>query len=272
MVYKCSQCPREYPYRVSLQRHELTHQEIRNFKCILCVARFYNKNDLIRHVALHRNGTGEFVCKICEADFPALWLLTKHNRKWHGLDTTLASQTFKCQFCCAQGNRKGGMIRHEKVHQTTDDTFLCQPCNAKFGSNFSLSKHIKIWHSNEGKIFKCRFCIAQCRGKHNMIMRHEKVHQTKSDTFFCQPCNARFTSYISLGHHKRMWHRKKRKLGERGKSIYWSKMSESSAPDGNSKGQDKYGDSYHGLKKETKETISTHLIDLKHFFASTFIE
>ncbi len=58
LVYKCSKCPREYKVASSRQRHEMTHDEIKNFKCFRCVAKFSNKAHWKRHVASHEDGKG----------------------------------------------------------------------------------------------------------------------------------------------------------------------------------------------------------------------
>ncbi len=149
LVYKCSKCPREYKHHASWQRHELTHDQIRNFKCDKCVARFYTKIEMVNHMAVHQNGTGEFVCTICNADFYKRELFSNHSRKWHGLDTTHKSQkfNFKCLYCVAQFKEKWQTIKHEKVHETTSDKYFCQPCNAKFFPRLSLSIHNSMWHS-----------------------------------------------------------------------------------------------------------------------------
>ncbi len=149
LIYKCSKCPREYKYLTSCKRHELTHDMKKDFKCVKCVAKFYTAVDLKEHMAVHVNASNEFVCRICNAYFYQHKLLSYHNKKWHGLDTTYKNQTFTCQYCIAQFNQKIHMILHQKVHDTESYKYFCQPCNAKFASYLALSNHNRKWHNKK---------------------------------------------------------------------------------------------------------------------------
>ena len=148
-IFKCSKCPREYKYLVSCQRHELTHNQVKDFQCLKCVAKFYTAAHLKRHMVVHVNATGEFVCRICKAYFSTHQTLSCHNKKWHGLDTTYKNQTFTCQYCMAVFNQKNLMIKHQRVHDTESNKYFCQPCDAKFISNLVLSSHNKRCHGEE---------------------------------------------------------------------------------------------------------------------------
>ncbi len=146
-VFKCSKCPRNYKHRTSVQRHELTHDQIKNFKCTICVAKFDIKRTLFTHMACHNNGTGQFLCAICKADFYSQKLLSDHNRKWHWRETLLKSPTFKCTYCIAQYIAKGSFRRHLKVHRTTSNRYWCSLCKARFSFQCSLTLHNSTWHN-----------------------------------------------------------------------------------------------------------------------------
>ncbi len=148
LIYKCHQCPREYKTKAGFDRHLLTHSQIKAVKCDKCVARFHSKGHMIRHRIVHQNGTGEFVCTICNADFYQHGLLSNHTRKWHGLDTSYKSQTnYKCQYCIPQFKDRYQMIEHQKVHQTISNRYFCHKCRATFSSKSAIAAHRNRWHS-----------------------------------------------------------------------------------------------------------------------------
>ncbi len=157
LVYRCSKCEHEYKCKASLQRHELTHGQIKNFQCLICVAKFYSQAHLKRHMSQHGNGTGEFLCTICNADFNTHLVLSQHNVKWHGLNMSYHAQTYKCLYCIheAKGTcKRHSIIKHQKVHMTTSDKHFCKPCNAKFSSHVALSMHNKLWHKENLSLIK----------------------------------------------------------------------------------------------------------------------
>ena len=146
-IYKCSKCPREYKHHASWKRHELTHDQVKDFQCLKCVAKFYSASHLKRHMAVHVNASSEFVCKICKAYFSTHGSLSQHNKKWHNLDTSYKIQTFTCQYCIAEFKEKRSMIKHQKVHNTTSNKFFCTPCDARFTSHTTIVTHNKWCHS-----------------------------------------------------------------------------------------------------------------------------
>ena len=157
LVYKCSKCEHKYKCKASLQRHELTHDQIKNFQCIICVAKFYSRTHLKRHMSQHGDGSGQFLCTICNADFKTHQVWSQHNVKWHGLNTSYQAQTYKCKYCIheAQGtSKRHSIIKHQKLHMTASDKHFCKPCKAKFSSNYALSKHNKLWHNENLSLIK----------------------------------------------------------------------------------------------------------------------
>ena len=336
LVYKCSRCPREYNVESSWRRHDLTHDQKRNFQCDKCVAKFYTKPHMKRHMTSHENGVGEFICITCNADFNTRQLLSQHNKKWHGLDTTLQSQGSKCPNCVAYFKAKIHMLKHKKLHQTSSDEFFCRPCSAKFSTGYSLTVHNNMWHSKKernkqnkrqgqikhvkcvlcaakfhsisqlkrhlavhwnatGKFVcticyadfhtrallskhnkimhgldiclrtqdsKCPHCVAHFPGKYKMI-RHQKVHSTTSDEFFCQPCYARFSSRNALILHNKKWHDKNK---THRKAI--SQTTSSTIGQGAFSARERENANGDG-GQEKKEIIA---YDPRRFFANIFIE
>lgn len=95
--YSCPVCSRVFEYMSYLQRHSITHSEVKPFACDTCGKTFKRASHLARHGSIHRAGgpgelgqhsrvhSGErpFQCPHCPRRFVEQNTLQKHTRWKH---------------------------------------------------------------------------------------------------------------------------------------------------------------------------------------------
>ncbi|KAJ3410293.1 hypothetical protein HDV05_003949, partial [Chytridiales sp. JEL 0842] len=63
-------CTRTFHRKINLQSHILVHTGTKQFECSKCSTSFVRKNDLARHMELHKEGSaGRHVCGLCQKGF-----------------------------------------------------------------------------------------------------------------------------------------------------------------------------------------------------------
>ncbi|KAL3116285.1 hypothetical protein niasHT_002368 [Heterodera trifolii] len=74
--HRCAKCPKKFVKFSGLQRHYLTHTDLKEFKCRLCPYESNQKEHLERHMSIHRYGEK---CRFCGAPIVPQWF--KHHEK-----------------------------------------------------------------------------------------------------------------------------------------------------------------------------------------------
>lgn len=106
-IYKCDECGKTLSTKTSLQTHQITHSDERQYPCTVCEKRFKCKSNLKSHIRTH-SGVKQFKCPYCDKHF---------------LDVC-------------------GMKLHTIVH-TGIKRYVCYGCGERFPSNSNLHKHRK---------------------------------------------------------------------------------------------------------------------------------
>uniref|UniRef100_A0A673V665 Zinc finger protein 581 n=1 Tax=Suricata suricatta TaxID=37032 RepID=A0A673V665_SURSU len=110
--YSCPVCSRVFEYMSYLQRHSITHSEVKPFECDTCGKAFKRASHLARHHSIHRAGGG----------------------RPHG-----------CPLCPRRFREAGELAQHSRVH-SGERPFQCPHCPRRFMEQSTLQKHTRWKH------------------------------------------------------------------------------------------------------------------------------
>ena len=106
-AFPCTQCDRSYDYESELQRHLVSHFEVRQHKCV-CGKEFKWKNGLSEH-----------------------------------MKTVHSSPQYKCEECGDKFTRKNALNQHVRSVHKGEKPFVCHKCCKTFTTNRGLNSHLK---------------------------------------------------------------------------------------------------------------------------------
>ncbi|XP_045502794.1 zinc finger protein 678 [Colias croceus] len=163
--YLCGVCGyRTYTIEV-MRRHTLTHVDNKPYKCNSCDRSFIQRSLLVRHLEKHIG----FTCKICLQRFDDKNELIRHKHS-HKSDDEL-----NCTFeDCDKQNFKNAaeLERHIKEHLTDHK---CEICGKTFKNEITLGRHVTTHALDRPR--RCMYCVcarAYLRGEH--LLRHVRNH------------------------------------------------------------------------------------------------
>lgn len=138
--FQCDQCTYQTPNRKTFANHMNSHNNVRNYICDQCDARFVTMTVLIGHQK-HKHSTKDQhkVCSQCGYRAKTKSSLNLHIRVQHQLK---GIKPYKCDYCdfkCATGGncRKHIMGKHKglPVHYTCDKEYLEKARNERKAGN-----------------------------------------------------------------------------------------------------------------------------------------
>ncbi len=111
----CEKCGKSFPHRAKLERHALSHSNLRPFKCLEpgCTSAFKDESTLKNHMKrLHLGGLEKpCKCDICGKCFVHNNKLREHIRVHSG------EKPYHCTVCNFSCAIKGNLTKHMKVHK-----------------------------------------------------------------------------------------------------------------------------------------------------------
>uniref|UniRef100_A0A3Q0T1W9 C2H2-type domain-containing protein n=1 Tax=Amphilophus citrinellus TaxID=61819 RepID=A0A3Q0T1W9_AMPCI len=173
-LYKCDKCQEAFRYKVSLQRHTLTHNEL---YCSVCRKVLRDTATLARHKASHTL----FQCNRCDKAFTLFKPLLRHYENIHKV-----SRPFKCSRCPKTLTKLRSLIIHE-WHHTGQLPFQCAQCNLRFKCDAELMYHERV-HTRE-KPYLCAECGKTFAHRSNLLRHLNFIHsESRNEKNPCPSC------------------------------------------------------------------------------------
>lgn len=192
-LYKCDECQKAFRYKVSLDKHKVTHNEL---YCNVCRRVLRDAVMLARHKVSHTL----YQCTRCEESFTHFLPLQRHFENVHKV-----SRPFKCNHCTKTLPKLRVLILHEWTH-TGHLPFQCAQCNFRFRSDSELIHHQRV-HTKE-KPYLCPEC-GKTFSQNNNLLRHLKlIHGEFRNVkrHSCSQCDKAFKEKGALIKHQRTKH------------------------------------------------------------------
>nr|XP_057906116.1 zinc finger protein 37-like [Doryrhamphus excisus] len=216
--YKCDQCDEAFKYKLSLEAHQRTHNELYcnvcrkvlkdaamlerhksshpGFQCTRCEETFILFKPLIRHFEDLHKISRPFNCNHCPKTFSSIRLLIRHEWKHTG------GLPFRCALCGLRFRNDADLVSHQRVH-TKEKPYLCAVCGKTFSQRSNLLRHLHFLHSeskNEKKHF-CTECQASFKEKGSLRLHQRRKHHKQLFRHQCPDCGKTFSA-SSINRHK----------------------------------------------------------------------
>lgn len=142
--HPCSQCPKCFSSKSSLERHMLSHSDERFYPCNLCDKSFKRETHLKRHMDNVHSQKRPYPCPVCEQTFKL-----PHHLQGH-LALHADEKPFKCNICEKTFTRKSILNDHNKTHLSEEELialgFQCIVCKKVCTKKYNLIDHMKRKH------------------------------------------------------------------------------------------------------------------------------
>ncbi|XP_030863635.1 zinc finger protein 524 isoform X1 [Gorilla gorilla gorilla] len=117
----CPVCLRAFPYLSDLERHSISHSELKPHQCKVCGKTFKRSSHLRRHCNIHA-GLRPFRCPLCPRRFREAGELAHHHRVHSG------ERPYQCPICRLRFTEANTLRRHAKrKHPEAMGVPLCAP-------------------------------------------------------------------------------------------------------------------------------------------------
>ncbi|GAB5581535.1 zinc finger protein 524 [Panthera pardus] len=117
----CPVCLRAFPYLSDLERHSISHSELKPHECKDCGKTFKRSSHLRRHCNIHA-GLRPFRCPLCPRRFREAGELAHHHRVHSG------ERPYQCPVCRLRFTEANTLRRHAKrKHPEAMGAPLCSP-------------------------------------------------------------------------------------------------------------------------------------------------
>ncbi|XP_058449880.1 zinc finger protein 883-like [Malaya genurostris] len=231
-IPKCDICSKTFTTRSSLERHMISHSDVKPYACDQCDQSYRRLLLLRQHKSLVHEGKNPHVCtecgkeyrgsqalyfhrlkvhlgrqrpksrharseicKLCNDPFPKLSALAEHIKQEHDNEKYPFIQCAECPktFLSAQK-----LSQHKPIHT---DKYACTKCNIRYSNRTQMQHHMDLKHP-DGRKFECHFC-----GKSYNTTRALSIHiglHTKEKRFHCEFCQKAFSRNCELIIHRRL--------------------------------------------------------------------
>lgn len=230
---RCQHCNTTFTDRSKLRQHiliehnkdcrELSPENVKYVKkCCACLIEFKTDEQLLSHLAVHKDNIGKLLCdhKAAPKSFKDFIAHSKyhlqpktheclHCNKFFPFDgkflvhltghkRTDVHRRISCPKCGSKFRNARELETHDKVKHRNENLFICSFCEKSFCSKSTCDSHIKFVHKNE-KRFECKVCKMRFNLRAH-LSRHESTHK-KDRPCVCSLCGNSFKTKEGLGFH-----------------------------------------------------------------------
>lgn len=189
----CEKCNATMKRATTLYKHiKLKHLDEALVECSKCVAVFFDKAKLEKHLLLHTTERPH-PCPNCQKMFKSQRAIRIHS-------VFCSGQTpFLCTECGKGFPHRTNLVQHQVRHK--EKAFSCGQCPSKFYTKGSLKSHM-VTHTKE-RNFNCETCGSRFTMKHALV-KHMRTHLGQRERpYLCDVCNLSFTNRDHLRRHLR---------------------------------------------------------------------
>lgn len=203
--FRCDSCGKKYCFKYSLCQHQECHNNLKHYRCPICLTQFANSQNMKRH---RKENCKKPIFIVCNETFLSDEMVHQHQIKEHTDEEVAAAancysrqQHFKCLICSQSIFGKHCLLKHMKCHEDSSyKPFMCEQCPKTFYSIDKLHGH-RIWHS-EQRLFWRATCDKWFKTKSALKWHDLSVYKNERP-FLCPSCGQQFKRLSDLIVHKR---------------------------------------------------------------------
>ncbi|CAG9119933.1 unnamed protein product [Plutella xylostella] len=206
-------------YRETMKK--LAMYDHRNYKCEKCITAISNKEIFDKHMELHDEKNGRFMCLYCEQRFPEKRTCEAHvqshfryyacrhcdYRHHREQQIWVHMQRNHKEFECKKCNDKFPCYSKLRTHvRKAHETLECEVCDKTIYSAYSLKQHMKR-HQGLAPVYECNVCDKKYKNKSALKTHIKDAHNTKDDAappVYCVECKQHFKNESILKLHLQM--------------------------------------------------------------------
>ncbi|XP_030755662.1 zinc finger protein 484-like isoform X2 [Sitophilus oryzae] len=210
MVYRCSICSYQTPYKSNLKKHKEIHlapeeRQLKKLqkkvhKCSICSFQTVRKFDLKKHQKVH----------LLPEERQLFFTHHLENNDTNSSAKKTQKPIYRCSTCSYNTTRKYRFNKHKNSHLALEERqlFACVYCNKKYTEKCNLRNHLLIIHSDSraNKVQKNVYSCSTCGYRtllESHLNRHKIIHLApeKRESFACAHCHSTYRSKRGLEEH-----------------------------------------------------------------------
>ncbi|XP_055644769.1 zinc finger protein 708-like [Toxorhynchites rutilus septentrionalis] len=196
--YRCDICGEVYQF---LEKHKFkvhgreAETDDKSYSCEHCGKMFRCETNLKNHID-RVHGVKDVMCGICNKSFSKK-AISAHKRSAH------SDEMFMCEQCPKMFKTRSGLESHKSEHDVElRKPVKCELCGKEMRRGASLTKHMKVIHSQEDPV-NCNMCGKQFRTKFHMTRHRTNTCSATIDSrpFKCEVCGKGFSMRLTMTEH-----------------------------------------------------------------------
>jgi KRAB domain-containing zinc finger protein len=174
---RCPDCDRTFPSPYELNRHAVSHSQLRPHACAVEGCGYAAKTlDTLRSHARNAHGERHFPCAECGKVFTRKQGLRQHAAAHAQKPLLYTGVTFACNYCGKVFASAAALTTHAQAHHASLESHACALCPKTFQYSSTLKKHVLVTHGPQRQ-FPC----TQCAFKVGMEIKIQMIINWKYD-------------------------------------------------------------------------------------------